>query len=219
MLLSQRFAFGSRLTLWFYRGAFPRRVSGDKLLSRRFAFGSRLSFFLCQEKRDGLRYLAFLFRRVEIAFVRSRGVGAVICLGKFTSALAVFLWRSRRVTGGRGERRTGLAAQPLCVFAQAHWLSNAFRGENAGAARPRLRQRVFDSLDSLHAAAGLRWCNTHPCKKRQRPNQRTHACKTRVHGKTRPALIYGRAGRAVYRCYQHAQSSRLEPPPSGAESG
>ena len=36
-----------------------------------------------------------------------------------------------------------------------------------------------------------------PYKKRQRPNHRTHACKTRVHGKTRPALIYGRAGRAV----------------------
>ena len=32
-----------------------------------FCLGSRLSFFLCQEKRDGLRYLAFLFRRVEIA--------------------------------------------------------------------------------------------------------------------------------------------------------
>ena len=41
----------------------------------------------------------------------------------------------------------------------------------------------------------------------------------RVHGKTRPALIYGRAGRAVLRCYLFALSSRLEPPPSGAESG
>ena len=27
------------------------------------AFGSRLSLFLCQEKRDGLRYVSFLFRR------------------------------------------------------------------------------------------------------------------------------------------------------------
>ena len=26
--------------------------------------------------------------------------------------------------------------------------------------------------------------NTHPCKKHQRPNRRTHACKTRAHGKT-----------------------------------
>ena len=44
---------------------------------------------------------------------------------------------------------------------------------------------------------GYAGSNTYPCKKRQRPNQRTHACKARVHGKTRPALIYGRAGRAV----------------------
>ena len=64
--------------------------------------GSRLSFFLCQEKRDGLRYLAFLFRRSRSPFVRSRSVGAVICLWWFTSGLAVSLWRSRRVTGDAG---------------------------------------------------------------------------------------------------------------------
>ena len=62
-----------------------------------------------------------------------------------------------------GYRRTGnggagLAARPLCAFAWAHWFCNAFRWEYAGATRPRLRQRVFDSLDSLHAAAGLCWC-------------------------------------------------------------
>ena len=92
-------------------------------------------------------------------FVRSRGVGAVICLGGFTSGLCVSLWRSRRGyrDAGTRERGTGLAARLLCAFAQAHWLCCSFRREYAGAARPRLRQRVFDSLDSLHAAAGLRW--------------------------------------------------------------
>ena len=35
---------------------------------------------------------------------------------------------------------------------------------------------------------------------------RIRAFVTRVHEKTRPALIYGRAGRAVLRCYQLAQS-------------
>ena len=44
-------------------------------------------------------------------------------------------------------------------------------------------------------------------------------CNTRGHGKTRPAPIYGRTDRAVYRCYLHAPTSRLEPPSSGAESG
>ena len=72
------------------------------------------------DKQDGLRYAPFLFRRVEIAFVHSRGVGAVICLCGFTSGLAVPLWRSRRSyqgCGGRGNGVTGLAARPLCAFA------------------------------------------------------------------------------------------------------
>ena len=55
-------------------------------------------------------------------FARSRGVGAVICLGWFTLGLCVSLGRSRR--GYRrtenGERRTGLAARPLCAFAQSY---------------------------------------------------------------------------------------------------
>ena len=48
-------------------GARGMSVRGIAVLLERLAFGSRLSFFLCQEKRDGLRCLAFLFRRVEIA--------------------------------------------------------------------------------------------------------------------------------------------------------
>ena len=112
----------------------------------------------------------------------------------------------------------GTYSRPLCVFAQPHWPCESFRGEYAGAkcgsstaAAPRLCQRVecgsgtAASLDSLHADAGLGWCG--------------FAAVTRVHGKTCPALIYGRSGRAVLRCYQLAQTSRLEPPSSGAESG
>ena len=53
---------------------------------------------------------------------------------------------------------------------------------------------------------GCAGADSRPYKKRQRPNSRTHAHKTRVQTKTRPALIYGRAGRAVLRCYQLAQS-------------
>ena len=56
-------------------------VRGIAVLLRRFALGSRLSFFLCQEKRDGLRHLAFLFRGSRSPFARSRGVGAVVGRG------------------------------------------------------------------------------------------------------------------------------------------
>ena len=56
-------------------------------------------------KQDGLRYLAFLFRHGSRSpFVRSRGVGAVIYLGGFTSGLFVYLWRSRRGYRGHEER-------------------------------------------------------------------------------------------------------------------
>ena len=84
------------------------------------------------------------------------GCRAVIRRCWFTSGLCVSLWRSRR--DYRGRWVTELAVRPLCVFAQPHWLCGVFRREYARAARPRLRQGVFDSLDSPHAAAGLCWC-------------------------------------------------------------
>ena len=72
-------------------------------LSPRIALGSRLLFALRQTGRLAVS-------RVPVPpgsrspFVRSRSVGAVICLGGFTSGLAVSLWRSRRSYRGRGER-------------------------------------------------------------------------------------------------------------------
>ena len=44
-------------------------------------------------------------------FARSRGVGAVICLGGFTSGLAVSLWRSRRGYRGAEDGDTESAAR------------------------------------------------------------------------------------------------------------
>ncbi len=124
-----------------------------------FAFGSRLLFVLRQTGR-----LAAACVSVPPGRDRHLCVLAVLFdylplwvhfgFGRFLQAIST----GYRGCGGRGNGVTGLAARPLCVFAQSHWLCNAFRGEYAGAARPRLRQRVFDSLDSLHAAAGLRWC-------------------------------------------------------------
>ena len=52
--------------------------------------------------------------------------------------------------GGRGYGVGGAAFVRFCAGALA---LESFRGEYAGAARPRLRQRVFDSLDSPQGLA------------------------------------------------------------------
>ena len=83
-----------------------------------FAFGSRLSLFLCQEKRDGLRYVAFLFRRGSGSPYCVLECRTVIRLVWFTSGLCVSLWRSRRSYGetwGRGERSRRRGRVRFCV--------------------------------------------------------------------------------------------------------
>ena len=227
-------AYGLRFTL------------GDAVLLSRFVLRSRLSFFLCQEKRDGLRYLAFLFRRVEIAiraFSRCwRGYRLRLVhfgLVRFFMAISTG-YRGRGATRERGWRR-GLCTSLRCHIS----LAMLSAGSTLGLRAPNLRQRVFDSLDSLHAAAGLGWyeyaafvrlcagtlaLQCFPpgerwgCAPQTAPKShwlsglssgagrvrkcvsrggavlvRIRAAVARVHGKTRPALIYGRAGRAVLR--------------------
>ena len=165
-------ALGACPALRFCWGACPRRMSGDTVLLGRLpsahirlcvsvavlCLGSRLLFAAWRQTgrlamcsvpippgRDRLRafsrcWRGYLSWRVHFGFGR------------------LFLAIS---TGYRGteERGTGLAARRLCVFAQSHRPCESFRWEYVGGcAPPNLRQRVFDSLDSLHAAAGLRWC-------------------------------------------------------------
>ena len=104
-------------------------------------------------KQDGLRGVAFLFRRGSGSPVaRSRIAGAVIRISWFTSGLRVFCGDPDGSTRGRGgRRRRGVGA-----FLRDHIGFVAFSaGSTLGLRAPNLRQRVFDSLDSLHAAAGL----------------------------------------------------------------
>ena len=104
-------------------------------------------------KQDGLRYVPFLFRRGSGSPVaRSRIAGAVIRLGWFTSGLRVFCGDPDGSTRGRGERRrrgVGVFLRDCIGFVMFS------AGSTLGLRAPNLRQRVFDSLDSLHAAAGL----------------------------------------------------------------
>ena len=117
--LSPRLGFGLSLSLRLCRGALPSFMPVLAVLSGRFALGSRLSFFLCQEKRDGLRYLAFLFRRVEIAiraFSRCwRGYLPLLVhfgLGRFFMAISTG-YRGHGATRKRGWRR-GLCTSLRC---------------------------------------------------------------------------------------------------------
>ena len=64
----------------------------------------RLSFFLCQEKRSGLRYVSFLFREVGIAVRAFSKPRAVIELCRFTSGCAFLYGDSDGVTGDAGVR-------------------------------------------------------------------------------------------------------------------
>ena len=127
-------------------------------LSQCLAFVSRLLFAARAPNRTACEMPRFYSARVEIAISTFSNPRAVIKLCRFTSGMSVSLWRSRRSTKGRRDAGNGVGGAAQLRFAQSHWPCHAFRGEYAGAARPRLRQRVFDSLDSLHAAAGLRWC-------------------------------------------------------------
>ena len=118
-------------------------------------------------KQDGLRYVPFLFRRGSGSPVaRSRIAGAVIRISWFTSGLRVFCGDPDGSTRGRGgRRRRGVGA-----FLRDHIGFVAFSaGSTLGLRAPNLRQRVFDSLDSLHAAAGLCWCRFAALQKAQVP--------------------------------------------------
>ena len=253
------------------RGICARFVPGVAVLAGRCPrFAHSLAFLLSRfasvhacclphgDKQDGLRCLAFLFRRsrspscvLAVLARLSASVGSLRVCTFICGDLDGVTGVRGRGNGERGWRRG------FCALLRKHiGLDMLSAGSTLGLRAPNLRQRVFDSLDSLHAAAGLGWCeyaalvrfcaaalalqrfprgirwgsapqtcakesnveaalpplwtlftlrrgcvgaDAHLCKKRQRPNHRTHARKTRVHGKTRPALIYGRPGRAVQR--------------------
>ena len=160
------FAFGSRLPSRFYRRVCLWFTPALAVLSPRlplvhacprgsiaaFAFGSRLSFFLCQEKRDGLRCLAFLFRG-------SRSPSCVLAvsvrLSAFVGSLRVcaFLYGDLDGLPGCGGRGYGVGGAAFVRFCASALALESFRGEYAGAARPKpapksLRLSGLSSLGS-----------------------------------------------------------------------
>ena len=146
------FAFGSRLPSRFYRRVCLWFTPALAVLSPRLPLVHACLFSFVRKKETACGVLRFYSAGRD----RLRAFSQCRCsylplwvhfgFGCFFMAIS---------TGYRGaeDGDTGSAARPLCVFAQAHWPCYAFRREYVGAARPRLRQRVFDSLDSPQGLA------------------------------------------------------------------
>ena len=154
-------------------GAGDERARPCGSVAGRFAVGLRMALRFCWNVWRSVHACLFSFvRKKETAcdalrsysagsrspFARSRGVGAVICLCWFTSGLAVSLWRSRRGAGDVRDGERGWRRGACASLRNRIGLVSLSVGRTLGLRAPNLRQRVFDSLDSLHAAAGLCWC-------------------------------------------------------------
>ncbi len=143
-------------------------------LSGRFALGSRLLFVFRQTGRLAVSCVPVPPGRdrrscVLAVLARLSALAGSLRVWPFICGDLVGVTGDAGRTGDGGYEGTGLAARPLFIFTLPHWPCRSFRGEHAGAARPRLRQRVFDSLDSLHAAAGLGWYKYPSLQKAQAP--------------------------------------------------
>ena len=107
-------------------------------------------------KQNGLRYVAFLFRRGSRSpIARSRIAGAVIRLGWFTSGLRVFCGDPDGIRKKRGDAENGVggaARVRFCVIILA--LLCFPRGVRWGYA-PQTAPRRLVSLDSLHLIRGV----------------------------------------------------------------
>ena len=92
----------------------------------------------------------------------------------------LFVAISTGLPGTLGYGAGGAAFVRLCAIILA--LQCFPRGVRWGSA-PQTCAKESSTLWTLFTLRrGYVDTNTHPCKKRKRPNQRTHACKTRVHG-------------------------------------
>ena len=153
----------------------PSRAVGLAVLSR-LCFDSRSVFaFLSRrlssvhacclscDKQDGLRYAPFLFRRVEIAIraFSMRRCGYLTWrvhfgFGCFFVAIPTGLSGMRGTRNG--VRENGGWRRGACASLRNRiGIVMLSAGSTLGLRAPNLRQRVFDSLDSPHAAAGLGW--------------------------------------------------------------
>ena len=141
-----------------------------------------VSFFPWQEKRNGLRYVPFLFCEVGIASCKLSCLLMVIGLWWFTSGLCVSLWRFRR--GTKGTRRTESAVWRSVLLCNRIGLAALSAGSTLGAARPQTCAKEPLALWTLFTLGRVMLAEI-------------RFVVIRVHGKTRLSPICARAGRAV----------------------
>ena len=190
-------------------GICPRFAHGIAVLLRWFASVHACLFSFVRKKETACDVLRFYSAGSRSPFVRSRYVCMVICLWQVHFGFVRFFMAIS--TGyrdaGNGDTGYGDGGAAFVRFCASTLALKCFpRGVRWGCAPPDCAKEsstlwtLFRGWPSGRVRFTRRGCvgaNTHPCKKRKCPNQRTHARKTRGHGKTRPALIYGRTGRAV----------------------
>ena len=152
---------------------------------RRFAFGSRL-LFAAWRQTGRLAISCVPIPQVEIAFERSRSVLRLFAL---VGSLRVLPFICGDLDGNAGDAEdgvTGAGGAALVRFCAIALALKCFpRGVRWGCA-PQTAPKSL-RLSGLSSRCGGVM------------SVRIRAAVTRVHGKTRPALIYGRAGRAVLR--------------------
>ena len=145
------------------RGDCPARRCGSVAMSclrftpvMRFSRNVLRSVHACcltlSAKQDGLRYLAFLFRRGSRSpFVRSRGA---LRLSAFVGSLRVWLFLYGDLDGVTGDAGLRSWRRGLCASLRNHIsIAMLSAGSTLGLRAPNLRQRVFDSLDSPQGLA------------------------------------------------------------------
>ena len=202
--------------------------AGRAVLLECLAFGSRLSLFLCQEKRDGLRDVAFLFRRgSESPLVRSHDFAR---LSDFAGSLRVCPFLYGDSDGNPEEVQEAIGKPPGERTSLEQKLYPCAVTRNAGCRAPQSSCKPIVFLwrsDCAFAATprGVRWgsapqtapkslrlsglssFDSRPCAlgaARAFENNKglsfvPTSRSTRVHGETCPSPIYARASRAVQR--------------------
>ena len=158
---------GSRLTLRFYWNVLPS------------VHACLFSFVRKKETACGI------LRSYSVGRDRHSCVlGSAVRLSGFAGSLWNCAFSGGDPDGGRGGRRTESAARCGCVLREPIGFAAFSAGSTLGLRAPDCAKESSTLWTLFTLRRGYVSADSRPYRKRQRPNHRTHACKTQVHGKT-----------------------------------